>query len=145
MIIKEWVSQNFYFIQITIGVFFIAMLLLTRLKNESKSQFKIREADLKSKNRTTQSKQDLANAKIKNKNPVYLLTGIRIDGKPHEVLGISAQAHEDEIQKAYRELIKRYHPDKVGKPESQEWYDAQKLADALTKARNEMLQKIKNK
>ncbi len=31
---------------------------------------------------------------------------------PYEVLGVRSGASKDEIQKAYRELVKRYHPDK---------------------------------
>ena len=30
---------------------------------------------------------------------------------PYEVLGIREGASEDEIKKAYRELVKKYHPD----------------------------------
>jgi molecular chaperone DnaJ len=30
---------------------------------------------------------------------------------PYEVLGVKQGATDDEIKKAYRELVKKYHPD----------------------------------
>ena len=34
-------------------------------------------------------------------------------GDPHDVLGVRRGASEQEIKKAYRELVNKYHPDKV--------------------------------
>lgn len=48
--------------------------------------------------------------------------GARLD--PYEILNISRGAGEEEIKKAYRELIAKYHPDKV----SHLGEDLQKLA-----------------
>lgn len=35
-----------------------------------------------------------------------------MDKNPYEVLGVNKNATEDEIRRAYRELVKKYHPDK---------------------------------
>jgi hypothetical protein len=83
----------------------------------------------------------LAEARIKRTRQAepLRLTGIRIDGAPHEVLGVSADATAAEIQSAWRELMKRYHPDRVGRPGSREWQDAQKIAEAINHAKDELL------
>lgn len=40
---------------------------------------------------------------------------------PYKVLGVSYDATEDEIKKAYRALSRKYHPDaNVGKPNQKE-------------------------
>ena len=82
----------------------------------------------------------LANAKIERKTPLQL-EGIRVDGPPHEILGVQPGAGAEEIQRAYRERMKQYHPDKVGPPGSREWNDAQKIAEAINRAKSELLKK----
>ncbi len=36
--------------------------------------------------------------------------------------------------------MKRYHPDKIGPAGSREWKDAQRIADAIIKAKEEMIE-----
>jgi len=135
------------------NVFLIAQVLFGALivftfwslgRNKSESVFKVRESDTK-KPRPPGSKalpgQDLGAAKMKMPE-TFRLSGIRIDGAPHEVLGIPARATEPEIQSAYRELMKQYHPDRVGRPGTREWNDAQKIAEAINNARKKMLDSL---
>jgi hypothetical protein len=129
-------SQVFIVLAILGGIYF-----LTRKKEESR--FKVREADLK-RTGSPASPDLLGNATVKKKEAPLQLSGIRIDEAPHKILGISARATEAEIQSAYRELMKLYHPDKVGRPGTREWNDAQKIAEALNNARKQMIDALQS-
>lgn len=96
------------------------------------SFFKYREADRPTGLRSPR--------KSKKEGPL-LLEGFRMEGTPHEILGITEDASEFEIQKAYKKLVKRYHPDKVAAPDTPDWYHAQKITQILNEAKNEMLKK----
>ena len=74
----------------------------------------------------------------------HLLGGFVFTGQPHEILGVPRDATEFEIRRAHRALIKRFHPDKVGRQDSREWHEAQKIAESLNTARDQMLQNLKN-
>lgn len=111
----------------------IFFFLSFRSKSE-RSRFKVREHELQ----RDRSKSALADARIKPKGPL-LLEGFRADAPAHEVLGVRSDASEQEIQRAYRELMKRYHPDKVGAPGSREWKDAQDIATRIAAARDALL------
>jgi DnaJ-class molecular chaperone len=79
--------------------------------------------------------------KSRKKGPPLLLSGISLDGPAHEILGVKVNATNSEVQKAWRDLMKRYHPDKVGRPGSREWSDAQRIAEAINQAKDEMTQR----
>ena len=60
---------------------------------------------------------------------------------PYEVLGVKEGASDEEIKKAYRELVKKYHPDKyVNNPladlAAEKMKEINDAYDALTKGGN---------
>lgn len=119
-----------------IGFGALLLLLLYTLKPTRKSNFALREADrVKSQSK---SKISTSHFTAKSDSGVYL-TGIRLDLPPHDLLGINKDATPKEIQKAYRTLMKLYHPDKVARPGTQSWLDAQAIAEAINNAKDMML------
>jgi DnaJ-domain-containing protein 1 len=82
----------------------------------------------------------LAEAKIKNTAPLRL-SGIVIQGDPHEILGVHPQADQKTILAAYKEKMKQYHPDRIAPIDTQAWKDAQEIAQAITRARDELLKR----
>ena len=132
------IQGHFYLVQIGMGAFFLISAWNFIRPKTPESGFRVREADRNVKYQpATESK--FADAKIKP-DPLRL-SGISLDGRPHEVLGVRENATAEEVQKAYRDLMKRYHPDKVGRPGTREWQDAQKIAETINRAKTEMLKK----
>jgi hypothetical protein len=131
----------FYMTEAVMVLVFLGLVWILRPK-DPESNFKVREADLrKGKAQPRDGKSDpLAEARIQLKQPLQL-EGIRIDGQPHEVLGVNKNSSPIEIQQAYRELMKRYHPDRVGPPGTRQWNDAQKIAEAINHAKDVLLKK----
>lgn len=129
-----------YAAQIGLGVGFL--LLVHWFRSGSKSGFAVREADLKKNKKANISGPDLASARLERKRPLAL-EGISLSGQPHEILGVSVGAKEEVIQRAYREQMKRYHPDKIGRPGSREWQDAQQIAHAINGAKEELLKRAR--
>lgn len=134
--------KSFFFSSLWVlgGLFAIFSWLLRPKSPES--GFKVREYELKKKKPRYSSPEldQLANAKMQQKSPL-LLEGLRLDGTPHEILGVAANASQEQIQQAYRNLMKRYHPDRVGRPGSREWNDAQKIAEKINQAKDQLLKK----
>ena len=144
----ERAKSFFIYFQLTLVGF--SLFVVWRLNSKrSESGFKLREADRprpKLSARALRNRPDpLAHAKMARRDPetVLLLEGIRTDVPPHQLLGVSPNASVDEIQRAYRILIRRYHPDKVGAPGSREWKDAQRIAESINLAKDFLLKKHK--
>ena len=136
----DGVKQFFYLGQAALGAIFLGVLWMLRSR-EPKSGFAVRESDLKKPKTRASGAPDLANAKLDRKVPLRL-EGIRIDGPPHEILGLQPGADAAQIQRAYRDRMKQYHPDKIGPPGSREWQDAQKIAEAINRAKTELLKRV---
>lgn len=136
-------QENFSWVQIALGGLFAVMAWLFFRPKSPESGFKLREADRLAGNKTDSHQhgaRDMADDRIRQTDPLAL-PGFRAEGAAHEILGVSATASAAEIQRAYRDLMKRYHPDRVGKPGSREWRDAQQIAHAINRAKDEMLSK----
>ncbi len=67
------------------------------------------------------------------------LPGFRLDGEPHEILGVPKNASAAQVKRAYRDLMKRYHPDVVAPAGSRAWREAQKVAEAINRAKAQLL------
>jgi hypothetical protein len=151
MFTPEDIKEFFYGSQILIGVLFFASLFIFRggLRDQP-SQFNELGSNESPKRKAGEPDNLLADARMetqqsqaKRSAKILMLPGIRIDGPAHEVLGVGVAADEKSVQKAYRELMKRYHPDLVGPPGSREWKDAQKIAEAINLAKEEMIRTIR--
>jgi hypothetical protein len=136
-----------FFVLGQFGVGLLLVYLLFRFSSsKSESGFRLREADRPRRKRFGVRDDSLAQAKLgakpgekqSAKKPLQL-EGIRIDRPPHEILGVPVSATPEEIQRAYRQLMKRYHPDRVGAPGSREWNDAQRIAEAINAAKDIVL------
>jgi DnaJ-class molecular chaperone len=136
--LKSFIQTHFIQINLVIGLIFIFLWLTKESKINSKSKFKLKEAEreLKFKNDT---------AFQKSKDLPLRLSGIRIDGEAHEILGVRPDASENEIVQAYKKLMKQYHPDLVAKQDTQAWKDAQKIAEALNQAKLALISKKNRK
>ncbi|MFL5814239.1 MAG: J domain-containing protein [Bdellovibrionia bacterium] len=149
----ERVRSYAYMIQIGFGGLVISAFYWLK-QRETPSGFRVREADLKHDLKKTigqkpqmlgAAEDPLANARYSKKAEPLRLSGISIQGEPHQILGVRAQATEQEIRAAYRELMKQYHPDRIGRPGSREWQDAQGIAEAINVAKEKMIAALKRK
>lgn len=138
----RWIQENFVWLQFAMVAALAGLGWILFRPRTPDSGFRLREADRPRPGAgggpSPAGGPDLGASKMKRAAPLSL-PGIRIDGLPHEILGVRPQASPQEIQRAYRELMKRYHPDKVGAPGTREWQDAQAIAEAINRAKDEML------
>ena len=139
----KWIADHFQLIQVVIVIaviFFAASALRDR---SNKSQFRLREADRPDLDRI-KSGPSIADAKLKNagpKPPPLALPGIRLEGEPHEILGVAPDADEVEIMRAYKDAIKKYHPDRIQGPAQDQLRFYQEAAAKLNEAKDTLLKR----
>ena len=148
----KWVADHFQSAQAVILFIVLFFGWRTWQSNQEQSKFKRREADRSDLNRIKVG-PDLASAKLKHtplkaespKSPPLSLPGIRLHGAPHEILGIDEFASEAEIMKAYKEAIKRYHPDVIQGDAQSQMKFYQEASAQLNQAKDIMLSKIRGR
>ncbi len=149
MSIPELVSQHFVKIQWVVLIAGIIFCFRILKGAHPKSQFKVREADRADAIRT-KGGPDLAQAKLNQSKqkapppPPLGLPGMRMVGEPHEILGIAEDASEAEIMKAYKEAIKRFHPDRIQGQAQEQLKFYQEASSKLNSAKEEMLKRIRS-
>ena len=130
-----WIQAHI--IEVFVGLCAITIYFVWRSGQSSTSQFRLREHE-RVRRATSEPGGDLADARLQKRERLAL-PGIRLDGAPHEILGVSAYASKREIMDAYKKLMKQYHPDKVAAPGSAQWNEAQKIATAINAAKEKLL------
>ena len=153
--IFELIAKNFQRIQVGI-LFFGALLILVYLRNKSTpSQFKNREANRKDLDQLWKRGEDLSQSRLVGKKPQskpatpppppLALPGLRMNGAPHEILGIAENATEAEIMKAYKEAIKRFHPDTIQGAAKDQIQFYQEASARINEAKNLLIKNLQNK
>ncbi|MDR3607910.1 MAG: J domain-containing protein [Oligoflexia bacterium] len=140
-------GNGFYLAQIALGAIFLGAMLWLR-NREKPSGFRTEEGRSPEPRARRGAQDPLAQARLKKKEPLLALPGVVLEGKAHEILGIREDATELEIRRAWKELMKRHHPDKSASakdPSATEWKDAQKISEALNRAKDEMLARRKGR
>ena len=146
----QWTPESFQKSQLLIiGVVLVAAWFGFR-SNGNQSQFRKRESDRDDLNKL-RGGPDLAQAKLKSsakaepKPHPLSLPGIRLHGKPHEILGIAENANEAEIMRADKDAIKQYHPDRIQGQAQEQIKFYQEAASQLNQAKEAMIQKVRTR
>lgn len=139
----KWVADHFQTIQFLIIIGAIAFAWLTFKAPNRGSQFKSREADRADLDKL-KSGPSIGDAKFRKEPPPLSLPGIRLSGDPHEILGVRPDASEEDVMKAYKEAIKRYHPDKIQGQAQDQIQFYQSASAKINEAKDAMLKKIRS-
>jgi DnaJ-domain-containing protein 1 len=143
MTLPEFVSKNFVRIQLIIFIGGILIWYRFAQTNKTETRFRSREADRKDLDRL-RAGPDLGEAKLVHKpQPIkaqpLALPGIRMNGEAHEILGVDENASEAEIMKAYKESMKRFHPDRIQGQAKEQIQFYEEASSKLNQAKETML------
>jgi DnaJ-domain-containing protein 1 len=153
MTIPELVSQHFIKIQVVLFVSGVLVAFKLLQGKQTSTQFKSREADRNDLERLRRGGPDLAQAKIARAKPTanpahsasppLSLPGIRLSGLPHEILGVAEDASEADVLKAYKESIKRFHPDRIQGQAKEQLQFYQEASAKLNQAKEDLIRAIR--
>ncbi|MBS1960244.1 MAG: J domain-containing protein [Bdellovibrionales bacterium] len=138
----KWVADHFQTIQFLIIIGTIIFAWVTFKSPGRGSQFRNREAD-RADLEKFKTDSGLADARFRKSPPPLSLPGVRISGEPHEILGIRADANEEDVMKAYKDAIKRYHPDKIQGLAQDQIQFYQNASAKINEAKDAMIKKIR--
>jgi hypothetical protein len=141
---KTFVLENFLELQFVLLGLFAWIFISALRKQDPQSRFKVREADRLKSQPKPQSSTAPSAASLEKTAPDLRLPGFRLTGKPHEILGIPAQSGINEINEAYRSLMKQVHPDLHEKVAAEQLRYYENASKVFTDAKIEMIKKIKN-
>lgn len=149
MSVIQFVAEHFQRLQLIIlGLTLFTAFFVMKDRNPG-SRFKSRESDRQDLDQILKRNSDLANAKLTKKSaepkaPPLQLPGIRMVGESHEILGVRADATEAEVMKAYKDGMKRFHPDRIQGQAQEQLKFYQEASSKLNQAKEEMLKKIRS-
>lgn len=149
MSLIQFIALHFKESQIILLVVGLVTAFLMISNRSPRSQFRHREADRKDLDQILKQKSALADAKLTQGRaspvapPPLQLPGIRLHGESHEILGIRADASEVEIMRAYKEAIKRFHPDRIQGQAQEQIQFYQEAAAKLNLAKETMLKRVR--
>ena len=148
----QFIAEHFKESQIILLFLGVGTAFLMLKRREAPSQFRVREADRKDLNQILGKKDsDLATAKLIRKTekpkapPPLALPGMRLNGESHEILGVAENAPEVEIMRAYKDAIKRFHPDRIQGQAQEQMQFYQEASAKLNQAKDEMLKRIRGR
>ena len=144
----KWVADHFHQLQFVFLGIILAVIWLNARGREDKSGFRTREADRSDLNSIHRNGPSLADAKLKKRNPQSAplsLPGIRLDGEPHEILGVDESADESEIMRAYKDKIKMFHPDRIQGQAREQIKFYEEASAKINLAKEAMIEQIRKK